>query len=564
MGQNQSTKTNTYLGHIVDIRKRRVFSGEIRVENGYIASITEIEGLPSEAPYYLPGFIDSHVHIESSMMVPAEFARLAVKQGTIGVITDPHEIANVLGVDGVHFMIENGRLADFNFCFGAPSCVPSCSPDIETSGAILTSKEVSDLLAEKEIGFLSEMMNFPGVLNQDEEVIRKIESAKLHGKPVDGHAPSLRGEMRKQYASAGITTDHETSSLEEGRDCIESGMKLLIREGSAARNYEALIPLLREYPGEIMFCTDDSHPGDLMQGHINRIVCRALAEGYDLWDILQAACLTPQEHYDLDWGTLQTGDKANFIAVDCLDASMTICATYIQGEEVYRRDSFASGIRSMQKSLENQTAILNNYPNQFTASYIETKDIQMEYRVGQTIHIILAEDGSLLTGHDKVTLTDDNPKKQSDYPWNEVQKIVVYNRYSKGAKPVVGLIRGFHLQDGAMAASIAHDCHNIVAIGSSDEYIVKAINRVIELQGGEVAIAGSEIKDLPLPIAGIISPLSGEEVAYRSDELQKLIAKAGCTMKSPFITMNFMCLPVIPYLKLTDKGLWDMEKWSFL
>ena len=552
-----------YLGHIVDVTARRVFDGELTVENGVISSITPSDNVRPDAPYLLPGFIDSHVHIESSMMVPVEFARVAVEQGTIGVVADPHEIGNVLGKEGIEFMINSGRHIRFNFCFGAPSCVPSCGTDIETSGATLDSHDIEELMARDDIGYLAEMMNFPGVLAGDKEVMSKIAAARRHGKPVDGHAPGLLGEERRRYAAAGISTDHECATLDEARACIKAGMMVQIREGSAAKNYEALIPLLREYPDRVMFCTDDCHPDDLIRGHINRIVSRAMEDGYDLWDILQAVCVTPQRHYHLSWGLLHEGDAANFIAVNNLSPNFRVLLTVVKGKEVYNCNSFLSTIQSQVKSISNQMAILDNYPNRFLAKPIAIDDISLPINSGDRVRIIHAFDGSLLTKSEEVVVTG-NPLVDSRYAWGEVNKIVVYNRYREGARPVVGLIRGFGLKDGAMAASIAHDCHNIVAIGSNDEYIVKAINRVVEMKGGLVALAGSEMTDLALPIAGLISPLSGHEIAYRSSRLRDTIRRAGCRMQSPFITMAFMCLPVIPELKLTDRGLFDFRTWSFV
>ena len=552
-----------YKGHIVDVTTRSIFDGEVTVEDGVIDSVVPCSGVGADAPYFLPGFIDSHVHIESSMMVPAEFARVAVEQGTIGVVADPHEIGNVLGKEGVEFMINSGRHIRFNFCFGAPSCVPSCGTDIETSGATLDANDIEELMSRGDIGYLAEMMNFPGVLSGDKEVMAKIAAAKRHGKPIDGHAPGLLGEERRLYAAAGISTEHECATLDEARACAEAGMIVQIREGSAAKNYDALIPLLKEYPDQVMFCTDDCHPDDLIRGHINRIVARALKDGYDLWDILQAVCVTPQRHYHLSWGLLRDGDAANFIAVSNLSPNFRVLLTVVKGKEVYNCNSFLSTIRSQMKSVNNQMAILDNYPNRFLAKPITAADISLPITSGGRVRIIHAYDGSLLTKGEEVMVTG-NPLVDSRYAWGEVQKIVVYNRYKINARPVTGLIRGFGIKEGAMAASIAHDCHNIVAIGSKDEYIVKAINRVVEMKGGLVAMAGDEMTDVALPIAGLISPLGGHEIAYRSSLLRDTIRKSGCTLHAPFITMAFMCLPVIPELKLTDRGLFDFHSWSFV
>lgn len=551
------------LGHILDIPNRRQIDGELRIENGLIAAITPLPDVPAEAPYYLPGFIDSHVHIESSMMVPAEFARIAVEHGTTGVITDPHEIANVLGVDGIDFMIRSGSHVKFNFAFGAPSCVPSCGSDLETSGAVLDSTIIEELMARDDIHFLAEMMNYPGVLGHDKEVMAKINAALRNGKPVDGHAPGVTGDVRRRYAGAGISTDHECSTAEEGRECIASGMMLQIREGSAAKNYEALIPLLSESPDMVMFCTDDCHPADFIRGHIDRIVRRAMLDGYDIWDILTAACINPLRHYHLDWGQLRVGDKADFISIDNLTPYFRVRKTYVGGVKVYSHNSYFKAIESQRKSIESQMSMLNDYPNNFVAQPLTEEDIRLDIRPGDTVHVIGAEDGSLLTANEEILVTG-NPMEDARHRWEEVQKIVVYNRYTPGAKPQVGLIRGFHLKDGALSCSIAHDCHNIVAIGSDDRQLLRAINRVIRMKGGQAAVAGPEMVSLPLPIAGLISPLNGHEIAYRSRELEETIAKAGCPLHSPFITMAFMCLPVIPSLKISDKGLLDTNRFEFL
>ena len=385
-----------YTGHIVDVVRREVFDGEVEVNNGVITGITPRHDIPGNAPYWMPGFIDSHVHIESSMMVPAEFARVAVEQGTIGVVADPHEIGNVLGNEGIDFMIANGRHIRFNFCFGAPSCVPSCGTDIETSGARLDSGDISELMHRDDIGFLGEMMNYPGVLADDAETLAKIEAALTCGKPVDGHAPGLHGQQRQKYAQTGISTDHECSTLEEARACIEAGMMVQIREGSAAKNYEALIPLLNEHPDRIMFCTDDCHPDDLIRGHINRIVGRALADGYNLWDVLTAVCVNPQRHYHLSWGLLQKGDAANFISVDNLTPHFRVLSTVVKGKEVYNCNSYLSTIQSQSKSINNQMAILDNYPNRFVAIPITADDIRMTLNGGDTAHIIRAYDDTSL------------------------------------------------------------------------------------------------------------------------------------------------------------------------
>ena len=546
-------------GHIVDVVRREIYDGELVVEGERIVEVRRCELGDGVWSYLLPGFIDSHVHIESSMMVPRKFARIAAIHGTTGVIADPHEIGNVLGVEGVDYMIRSGREAQFNFCFGAPSCVPAVGGDIETSGAVIGADDIEKLMERDDIGYLAEMMNYPGVLSGDKEVLRKIEAARRNGKPVDGHAPGLTGRQRDMYTATGISTDHECSTIEEGRSCINAGMKVIIREGSAAKDYERLSPLIGESPNMVMLCTDDCHPDDFVRGHINSIVKRAIADGYDLWDILQVACVNPQKHYNQHWGLLQAGDPATYIMVDSLNQHFRVESTVIRGQEVFNYNaSLPSEI-----SPKGDEDVYTQFPNRFMAKPITAADISIDIKSGDTVHVILASDGSLLTQHEKILLTG-NPLTDMRYPWNEVQKIVVYNRYEPDAKPVVGLIRGFGIKCGAIAGSVAHDCHNIVAVGSSDEYLVRAINRVVEMKGGQVVVGPDEMLDIPLPIAGLMAPMSGHEIAFRTLLLHEMVRTIGCPMKSPFITMAFMCLPVIPEIKITDKHLMDTKNMSVI
>lgn len=545
----------TFSGHIVDIPGRRIYDGTIIVSDGTIAAITPCDGLPADAPYLLPGFIDSHVHIESSMMTPAAFAAVAVRHGTVGAVADPHEIANVLGTAGIDFMTDNARQAAFHFCFGAPSCVPSCGTDIETAGACLDSKVLATLLARPDIGFLAEMMNYVGVLAGDAEVLARIEAARRAGKPIDGHAPGLVGDERRRYAAAGISTDHECATIDEGRACIAAGMKVLIREGSAAKNFTALETLIDEAPGQVMLCTDDCHPDDLVRGHINLLVRRALAGGHDLWHVLEAASAAPQRHYHLHCGLLRPGDPATFVAADTLTADMQIMQTVVRGEVVYEAgNDTTTGVASHEKEG-------GAWPNRMGARPLTEADIATPQVPGREVHVIVATDGSLLTGHD--ILTPATPFGEGS-EWQGVQKMVVLNRYTAGARPMVGFVRGFGLKDGAMAATVAHDCHNIVAIGTDDARITEAINRVIAMGGGAVAMAGTEVSEMALPIAGLMSPLDGDEVARRTAALTSAARRAGCPMHAPFITMAFMCLPVIPDLKMTDRGLFDAAQWRFV
>jgi len=531
-------------GQIVDIPNRRIFSGEITVENGKIISITE--KAHNIKTYILPGFVDAHIHIESSMLVPSEFAKLAVLHGTVGTISDPHEIANVLGKDGVQYMIENGKQAPLKFHFGAPSCVPATF--FETAGAVIDSEQIKELMASPDIYYLSEMMNYPGVLFDDEEVLKKITWAKHYNKPVDGHAPGLRGEPIKKYISAGISTDHECFTYDEAAEKLSLGMKVLIREGSAAKNFEALIDLLPENYENMMFCSDDKHPDDLIVGHINLLCQRAVAKGFDLFKILQMACINPVKHYKMEIGLLQENDAADFIVVEDL-TDFRVLQTYIDGELV------AENGQSFVKYIDFEK------PNNFNTSKKEIADFEISGS-SEKIRVIEALEGQLITNeiHQKPKIQ--NGKVVSDTE-NDILKMAVVNRY-QDAKPAIAFIKNFGLKSGAIASSVAHDCHNIVVVGTSDAEICKAVNILIGNKGGVCAVNGSEAKSLALPVAGIMSDKDGWETGRLYQEIDAMAKELGSNLKAPFMTLSFMALLVIPDLKLSDKGLFSGNSFSFV
>ncbi|MBQ0076200.1 MAG: adenine deaminase [Bacteroidales bacterium] len=538
------------FGHIVDVVNRRIFDGEIEIQNGKIKRITEAV-VPESATYILPGFIDSHIHIESTLVLPEYYARLAVEQGTIGVITDPHEIANVLGVEGVDYMINSGKKVNFHFHFAAPSCVPATP--FETSGAKLSVREVKELLKREEVYGLGEMMNVPGVLNKDPEVMQKIEETLACGKLVDGHAPNLTGEALQQYFRSGITTDHECTTLEGARERVQMGMMVQIREGSAACDFDALAPIISEAPDKVMFCSDDKYPDEIGKGYINEMCRRAVQRGIDVMDVLTAACVNPVRHYGLNHGLLQVGDNADFITVDNL-REFNLSETYINGKQVV-----ADGIYT-NKLLIDKTPMDTNYPNHFLADPITEADIHVEPQEGK-LKVIGSTEGSLLT---KLVLADakvENGNVVSDTK-NDVLKVVCLSRHSK-QKPAVGFIQGFGLKQGALASTIGHDSHNIIALGATDKDIVEAINKVIELKGGLVVSDGRELVELMLPVAGLMSYRDGDKVARRHQQLKNIAARIGCKYKAPFMTLAFMSLSVIPDIKLTDKGLFDGNKFDF-
>ncbi len=537
----------TITANFIDIFRKTTFPATIEVSNGRISSITSTSQ-PAEH-YIIPGFVDAHVHIESSMLVPTEFARLAVTHGTVATVSDPHEIANVCGKQGVQFMIDNSKQTPFKFFFGAPSCVPATF--FETAGAVLNSSAIAELLDNPDIWYLAEMMNYPGVLFNDPEVLAKLQAACTRKKPIDGHAPALRGEQVKQYAAAGITTDHESFSLEEAVDKLNAGIKCLIREGSAAKNFNALIPILENNRGNVMFCSDDKHPDELVIHHINNHVKRALASGYDLYDTLFAASAAPVLHYNLPVGLLRVGDPADFVLIDNPD-TFNILQTFINGQLVAEHGN--TRLQSVPVTPINNFNTLPITPQQCSVPCTDASS---------PLRVIEAIEGQLITNQLLLQGKIENGCWISD-PENDILKIVVVNRYQPHTPPAIAFIKNFGLSSGAIASTVAHDCHNIVAVGVDDTSITAAVNELIKVKGGvSVAEANGQTHCLPLPIGGLMSGEDGYEVARKYTLIDEKAKSLGTPLKAPFMTLSFMALLVIPSLKLSDKGLFDGNSFSF-
>ena len=529
--------------NLIDVVSKETYPAEITIENNTIISIKRIN--ETLHTYVLPGFVDAHVHVESSMLVPTEFARIAVTHGTVGTISDPHEIANVLGVAGVDYMIENAKQVPFHFYFGAPSCVPATN--FETAGAVINSNDIDQLLARPEIVYLSEMMNFPGVIYKDEEVLKKLASAKKHGKPIDGHAPGLMGDEMKHYFNAGITTDHECFGYMEALEKLKHGVKVLIREGSAAKNFETLISLLKDYPEQIMFCCDDKHPDNLIESHINDHVKRALNAGHDLYHVLRAASYNVIKHYNLPVGLLQVGDSADFIEIDNLK-DFTILKTYISGTLVAE-----NGI-SFLKSVN--APIVNN----FNCSLKTPDDFKLKGE-GDKIRVIEVLDGQLVTEELCIESFIVNGFAESNVE-EDILKIAVVNRY-KDAPIAKAFIKNIGLKHGAIASCVAHDCHNIVVVGTNDDDMCNAVNLIINAKGGISLANKEEAMVLELPIAGIMTNQPAEEVAEAYTKLDKRAKALGSKLRAPYMSLSFMALLVIPELKLSDKGLFNGKTFQF-
>lgn len=521
-------------GNIVDIKNRKIYGGTVVFEDGRIISV-EKDG-KVHGNFIIPPFIDAHVHVESSMLVPSEFARLAAVHGTGACVSDPHEIANVLGMDGVRFMLDNAAQTPFRFFFGAPSCVPATP--FETSGGTVSAENVAELFRDDRIKYLSEMMNFPGVLSGDETVMKKLAMAKAAGRPVDGHAPLLQGEDLEKYIAGGITTDHEAVSYEEGREKISLGMKIQIREGSAAKNFDALFPLIDEYPDMCMLCSDDLHPDNLAAGHINLTVKRAVAKGADIFNVLNAACLTPVGHYGLDCGLLRAGDSADFIVVDGL-------------KDFNVKQTWIKGVLCAENGVPLLKSVHAEHPNRFCATEKTPADFALAVTV--PVDVITVEDGQLVTGRIKAV-----PDSEQD-----ILKITVVNRYCD-SKPAMAFAKNFGLKKGAFASCVAHDSHNIICVGCDDASIAKAVNLVIANRGGLSCVCGGEELSLPLPVGGIMTDADGYVTAEKYRALDSMVKGMGSQLTAPFMTLSFMALLVIPSLKISDKGLFDVEKFAFV
>lgn len=539
-------------GRLADIGGGTFYPARIFVSHGTISAIEPLAvEAAEELPWLLPGFIDAHVHIESSMLIPSEFARMAVVHGTVATVSDPHEIANVCGIAGVDFMIENGKKVPFKFNFGAPSCVPATI--FETAGDALDAEAVTELLERPEVRYLSEMMNFPGVLFKDAEVMAKIAAAKRLGKPVDGHAPGLRGGQAQQYIDAGISTDHECFTYEEALDKLERGMKIIIREGSAAKNFEALIPLANEWYGSMMFCSDDKHPDSLELGHINQLCARAVAKGIDVFKVLQMACVNPVNHYNLEVGQLRIGDPADFIVVEDL-VHFKVKKTFIDGRLV------AENGHSNIERIEDPNA---GEMNRFDCNPVTPADFAVPYANQATIPVIEALDGQLITNRIDLVPAIEGNQVVTDTE-RDMLKIAVINRYFS-APLAVAFIKNTGLKMGAIASSVAHDSHNIVVVGCDDESMARAANLVIAERGGVSATNGEYDRVLGLPVAGLMSANDGYRVSALYTEIDSYAKEIlGSTLHSPFMTLSFMALLVIPHLKLSDKGLFDGDRFCFV
>ncbi len=531
-------------GNILNIYTDEIYPGEIEIEKGVIQSIREVSSFFNEI--IVPGFIDSHIHIESSKLTPSRFAEIALKHGTTSVVADPHEIANVMGLEGIEYMLNDARNSPLKFNFAAPSCVPTT--EYETAGATIDSNVIDDLLRKDEFVSLGEVMDYNGVIEGKEDLIAKIESAKKHKKPIDGHAPLVTGEDLQKYVKYGIDTDHECTSKREAAEKRRMGVKIMIREGSESHMLEELLHSDADF-----IVSDDICAEDLIDGHIDKLLRKAVSLGMDAFEALKLVTINPAKHYNLNVGSITPGKQADLVFIDNLE-DFNVKRVIVDGNTIYKK----------QKLLYRANPMPVKTTLKITPKTAEDFDVkaQDENHKSATVNVINVEDNTIISSHDTAKLSID---RNTVIPsvFEDILKISVIERYG-GNTIANGFVHGFNIKNGAIASSVSHDSHNIIAVGTNSQYIAEATNKIIENKGGLVAMSNKEMIDLPLPIAGLMSDKSANVVSKVSSSLNELVSSMGCTLSSPYTTLSFLALPVVPSIKITNKGLFDVDANKFI
>jgi len=545
-------------GSLVNVYSGNISESYIGVKDGRIIyvggkPIRATKNLDVGSKFILPAYIDGHVHIESSLVTPSQFALAAIPRGTCCVVADPHEIANVCGVEGIKYMIEDSARTPLKIYFMIPSCVPATN--LETSGAKIGLKEIEELKGLKQILGLGEVMNFPGVIKGEEEVMAKIRACE--GMVIDGHAPGLRGEELCAYIAAGVMSDHESVTAEEAMEKISLGMWVMIREGSTAKNLSELAAIVSKgCPERVMLVTDDQHADDLLaEGHLDHVLRRAVEEGIDPVDAVRMVTVKPAEYFGLRrLGGVSPGKCADMVIVDDLK-EFKAEMVFIDGRIVAKEGKYLGSVgRSIvKKEVEKTVHIGELLPADLKVIH-RGPEGKVETRVIEVVP------DQIITNEMLCELPVENGEVLPDLE-KDIVKICVVERHRETGRIGKGFVKGFGLKEGALASTVAHDSHNIIAMGVSDDEICRAVNRLREINGGLVAVNGNEVKsELPLPIAGLMSDRGVEFVAERMDELNKSASDLGCHLRSPFMALSFLALPVIPKLKITDLGLVDVEQ----
>ncbi len=538
-------------GRVVDVFTRRIVEGDVALVGDAIAGIGRYDGagrIELDGRYVAPGFIDAHVHIESAMVSPGAFARAVAPRGTTQVVADPHEIANVMGAAGIAYMLDASEGLPMRICYALPSCVPATP--LETAGARLAAGDLAPFFGHRRVVALGEMMNFPGVVAADPEVLEKIEQARARQKPVDGHAPGLSGAALQAYLAAGIGTDHEYTTFKEAEEKLRFGMHVLVREGTGAKNLEDLVPLIDDRTcRRMMWCTDDRHPHDLIDdGHIDALVRKAISLGVEPLTAVQMATLNPAEYYGLaDAGAVAPGRRADLVVFSDLrrlQVETVICRGKIVAEDGRLKPE--SGLPGP----EPPAPVMNIDPDRLDFSLPAG---------GRRIRVIGLVEGQIFTRSETAEVRIKEGMAEAD-PQRDILKLAVVERYSGDGKTGIGFVRGFGLAAGAIASSVAHDSHNIVCAGACDADMKAAVHKVAQMGGGLAVAADGRVRaSLALPIAGLMAEGSLPEVRSGLDALTAAARALGAALADPFMSLSFLALPVIPELKLTDRGLIDVE-----
>lgn len=541
---------------VINVLSEEIYKADVAVKNGIIAGIgndykgkIEING---EGKFLSPSFIDGHVHIESSMLLPSEYAKLVVATGTTTVVADPHEISNVIGLHGISFMREASKDLPLDVYMTLPSCVPATP--YETSGFELNSYDLSLLIDKEWILGIAEMMNFPGVVNLDKEVLSKIKLGLQNNKRIDGHAPLLSGKELCAYVAAGVNSDHECTCPNEAIEKLRAGMYLMVREGSAAKDLDALLPVLKSYPTrKCIFVTDDRYPSALKK-HINAMVKRAVEYGIAPVKAIQMASINTAEYFGLKkLGAIAPGYKADLLLLNNLEDFSPLMVIK-NGKIVAKEDHLTVDIP--EKNLSSLRGTVN-------IRWLEKEDLKIKAK-SYKVKVIEVSDGQLVTKSVIGNVKINNGYAESN-PDEDIIKILVIERHKASGNIGKGFVKGFGIKSGAIASTVAHDSHNMIVIGTNDDDMFKAIKELVKSQGGKVIVQNGEVKaKLELPIAGIMSDEKADIVLEKLSKLKDAEKAIGCSIKEPFMTMSFLSLSVIPEIKLTDKGLMNVVENKFV